>query len=136
MASLVIAVVAATAALWFTLQVRGRWAPVGAALIMGLAVSGMHYTGMAALRVHMDMSMATPSGVPAGDFLVPLIVGISGVTLLLTLIIGLSPTEDELRKDRELADKIMILRNRRETTAPSRPEPGDQRAGRWFDGSA
>ena len=50
-ASVVIAVVAATVALWFTVSVRKTGAVVGAAAIMGVAVCGMHYTGMAALRV-------------------------------------------------------------------------------------
>jgi NO-binding membrane sensor protein with MHYT domain/nitrogen-specific signal transduction histidine kinase len=47
-ASVVIAVVAATAALWFagrTTSISGR---LFAAVVMGLAVSSMHYTGMAA----------------------------------------------------------------------------------------
>ncbi|MCO8272725.1 histidine kinase [Actinoplanes sp. TRM 88003] len=53
-ASAVIAVVASTIALWFTVSVRG-WAPIsGAAAIMAIAVCGMHYTGMAALSVHLE----------------------------------------------------------------------------------
>jgi len=52
-ASVVIAVVAATTALWAAGQVRGFLWSVGASLVMGLAVSGMHYTGMAALSVHL-----------------------------------------------------------------------------------
>ncbi|WP_250000824.1 MHYT domain-containing protein [Actinoplanes sp. M2I2] len=53
-ASAIIAVVASTAALWFTVSVRG-WMPIsGAAVIMAIAVCGMHYTGMAAMSVHLD----------------------------------------------------------------------------------
>jgi len=52
-ASGVIAMVASTVALWFTVSVRG-WAMIGgAAAIMGVAVCGMHYTGMAALQVRL-----------------------------------------------------------------------------------
>jgi NO-binding membrane sensor protein with MHYT domain len=52
-ASGVIAIVAATVALWFTVSVRG-WATIlGAAAIMGVAVCGMHYTAMAAMRVRL-----------------------------------------------------------------------------------
>ncbi|GAB1645486.1 MHYT domain-containing protein [Krasilnikovia sp. MM14-A1259] len=59
-ASGVIAVVAATTALWFTVSVRG-WGPItGAAAIMGVAVCGMHYTGMAAMRVELDPQMDQP----------------------------------------------------------------------------
>ena len=52
-ASGVIAVVAATVALWFTVSVKG-WAPItGAAAVMAIAVCGMHYTGMAAMQVEL-----------------------------------------------------------------------------------
>ena len=52
-----IAVAASFAALWlaFTLRAGHSWlmalARLGAALIMGIAISGMHYTGMAAARI-------------------------------------------------------------------------------------
>ena len=49
--SIVIAIVAATAALWAALRLRGFWHTFGAAMIMGVAVSGMHYTGMAAMQM-------------------------------------------------------------------------------------
>ena len=53
-ASVVIAVVASFAALWLFFHLREgqswsmRLARIGAAFVMGLAISGMHYTGMAA----------------------------------------------------------------------------------------
>ncbi|MFE2062225.1 MHYT domain-containing protein [Streptomyces sp. NPDC059467] len=50
--SVVIAVVAATAALWAAVSISTVWATVGAGLVMGAAVSAMHYTGMAAVSVH------------------------------------------------------------------------------------
>ena len=55
-ASIVIAVAASFAALWLFFQLREgdswtmRLARVGAAFAMGFAISGMHYTGMAASR--------------------------------------------------------------------------------------
>ncbi|MFI5840225.1 MHYT domain-containing protein [Catenuloplanes sp. NPDC051500] len=52
-ASCLIAVVAATVALWFTVSIKG-WGPIiAAATIMGIAVTGMHYTGMAAMSVEL-----------------------------------------------------------------------------------
>jgi signal transduction histidine kinase len=54
--SIAIAVGAALAALWLAFRLRGdesrlgRWRRVGAGIIMGLAISGMHYTGMAAAQ--------------------------------------------------------------------------------------
>ncbi len=46
--SIVIAVVAATVALWLAFNLRGNLQRFGSAIVMGLAVCGMHYTGMAA----------------------------------------------------------------------------------------
>lgn len=47
-ASAVIAVIAATAALWLAFNTRGLPARSAAALLMGVAVCAMHYTGMSA----------------------------------------------------------------------------------------
>lgn len=58
--SVAIAMAAATAALWAAGQVRGFLWSVGASLVMGLAVTGMHYTGMAALSVDLHTT-GTPS---------------------------------------------------------------------------
>lgn len=99
--SILIAVVAATVALWFTLRVKGHLFTVAAALVMGVAISGMHYTGMAAMQVRPDPSMAQPAGASAFDFLLPLIVGISLLAVIMLVIIGLSPTEDELNLEQE-----------------------------------
>ena len=99
--SIVIAIVAGTAALWAGTRVRGVAATIVAALIMGVAVSGMHYTGMAAMRLTADpaSSMAGMSGSTASSFLVPLLLGISLLTFAVTLVISLSPTEDEIAED-------------------------------------
>ncbi|MPY59122.1 MHYT domain-containing protein, partial [Streptomyces spongiae] len=51
--SIGIAIVAATAALWAAVSIRGFLTSLGASLVMGVAVSGMHYTGMAAVSVHL-----------------------------------------------------------------------------------
>ncbi|WP_167450230.1 MHYT domain-containing protein [Streptomyces spongiicola] len=74
--SVVIAVVAATAALWAAVSVRGFLPGVGAGLLMGVAVSGMHYTGMAAVTVHVDAAPVPPAGdgTPA-TLLAPMLVG-------------------------------------------------------------
>ncbi|MGD1218101.1 MULTISPECIES: MHYT domain-containing protein [Streptomyces] len=74
-ASVVIAVVAATAALWAAGQVRGFLWSVGASLVMGLAVTGMHYTGMAALSVHLHGTSSTPGGDSAAALLAPMMIG-------------------------------------------------------------
>ncbi|PSL53526.1 NO-binding membrane sensor protein with MHYT domain [Saccharothrix carnea] len=72
--SCVIAVVAATAAFWFTLVVKTGVARVAAGLIMGVAVTGMHYTGMAAVRVTTDPTMVSPQGTAVFDLVFPVFV--------------------------------------------------------------
>ncbi|MFC5741564.1 MHYT domain-containing protein [Dyella tabacisoli] len=47
--SVVIAIVASIAALWLAFNLRGPLQMLGSALVMGVAVCGMHYTGMAAV---------------------------------------------------------------------------------------
>ncbi|MFI9649742.1 MHYT domain-containing protein [Streptomyces sp. NPDC052040] len=74
-ASVVIAVVAATAALWAAGQIRGFLWSVGASLVMGLAVTGMHYTGMAALSVHLHGGGGIPGGETPADLLAPMMIG-------------------------------------------------------------
>jgi NO-binding membrane sensor protein with MHYT domain len=46
--SAVIAVVASIVALWLAVNVKQMWQMIVSALVMGVAVCGMHYTGMAA----------------------------------------------------------------------------------------
>jgi NO-binding membrane sensor protein with MHYT domain len=74
-ASVVIAVVATTTALWAAGQVRGFLWSVGASLVMGLAVTGMHYTGMAALSVHLHNASGTPGGDSPAALLAPMMIG-------------------------------------------------------------
>ncbi|GGK43292.1 MHYT domain-containing protein [Nocardia camponoti] len=92
--SLVIAVAASTAALWFALHIHGIWATIGAALLMGVAVTGMHYTGMMSMSAHTSMHAAHASGATAAQLLTPLIIGISMVTLILLMQVGITEAED------------------------------------------
>ncbi|MEV0147860.1 MULTISPECIES: MHYT domain-containing protein [unclassified Nonomuraea] len=105
--SVVIAIVAATAALWFSLRVRGALRTGGAALVMGVAVSGMHYTGMYAMAVEVHSGGTTVGGTEPIDFLVPLVVGVSVVTVGLLLAVLLSPSEREVRAEREFKDRML-----------------------------
>jgi NO-binding membrane sensor protein with MHYT domain len=76
-ASVGIAMAAATAALWTAGQARGLLWSVGASLVMGLAVSGMHYTGMAALsvRLHLHTTPPVTAGASPVSLLAPLLIG-------------------------------------------------------------
>lgn len=109
--SVVIAIVAATAALWAALRLEGVAATVGAAVIMGIAVSGMHYAGMAAIRMFpasgpSGMVMGSSSGATAESFLLPLILGITVLSFIMTATIMLSPTAEEMRYDQALMQHL------------------------------
>src|SRR5437016_250439 len=103
--SVIIGVVTGTAALLAALRLDALWSAFAACLIMGVAVCGMHYTGMAALHMHPAMP-GMPGGASAGSFLVPLIVGITILTMVVTAAISLSPTEAELRRENEAMARI------------------------------
>jgi NO-binding membrane sensor protein with MHYT domain len=131
--SLVIAIVAGTAALWAGTRVRRVRATVGAALIMGVAVSGMHYTGMAALQIHRAAmppmaalagpgGMASVSGATAAVFLIPLLLVISIATFAVTLTISMAPGEEEIAADAEMRRRMEDLQRRRDwTQVPTGP---------------
>lgn len=92
--SVVIAVVAATAALWAAVSIHGFLPSLGASVVMGVAVSGMHYTGMAALSVRLHPAAAT--GVPAaGDapaaLIVPMLIGPACFLLLAGVVVMFDP---------------------------------------------
>jgi NO-binding membrane sensor protein with MHYT domain len=107
--SVVIAIVAGTAALGFGTRVHGVGATIGASLIMGVGVSGMHYTGMAAMRITRG-SMAAMSGSTAFAFIVPLVIGLTVVTSVITMAVSIAPTEDEIAADAALQRRIEEVR--------------------------
>jgi NO-binding membrane sensor protein with MHYT domain len=90
--SVVIAVVAATAALWAAVTIRGFLTSLGASLIMGIAVTGMHYTGMSAVSVHVH---GRTGGSWAGDsptsLLLPMLLGPAIFLLLAGVVVMFDP---------------------------------------------
>ncbi|WP_333777319.1 MHYT domain-containing protein [Streptomyces sp. IBSBF 3136] len=91
-ASVVIAVVAATAALWAAGRVRGFLWSVGASLVMGLAVSGMHYTGMAALDVHLHTPPEVAASGSGAGLLAPMLIGPLAFLLLAGVVVMRDPS--------------------------------------------
>ncbi|MEU9380512.1 MHYT domain-containing protein [Streptomyces sp. NPDC048279] len=90
-ASVLIGVVAATSALWAAGRVRGFLWSVGASLVMGLAVSGMHYTGMAAMTVHLHHTGGTPPGDSPASLLAPMLIGPLAFLCLAAVVVVLDP---------------------------------------------
>ncbi len=114
--SVVIAVVAGTAALWAALRLDSLGSAFVACLIMGVAVSAMHYTGIAALKLSASPAVGMPGGASASSFLVPLIFGISILTMTLTAAISLSPTEAELRKETDYIERLVRSYSRNDSS--------------------
>lgn len=87
--SVLIAVAAAIAALWTVVAHRGfRW-ELTASAVMGIAATGMHYTGMAAVHVRLDPGAATASGGgQEAPTLLPMLIG-PAVLLLSTAVMVL-----------------------------------------------
>ncbi|MFB8248264.1 MHYT domain-containing protein [Streptomyces sp. NPDC055952] len=89
--SVAIAMAAATAALWAAGQVRGWAWSVGASLVMGLAVTGMHYTGMAALDVHLHEAAGPVAGESPAALLAPMMIGPLAFLLLAGVVVMFDP---------------------------------------------
>ncbi|MBT9445469.1 MAG: hypothetical protein IV086_07210 [Hyphomonadaceae bacterium] len=81
--SIVIAMVAATAALWLTLNLTESWQRAGAAVVMSVAVCGMHYTAMAATSIEMSASLSSAVD-PASRLMLAVAVA-TGLFLILCL---------------------------------------------------
>ncbi|MEU9592451.1 MHYT domain-containing protein [Streptomyces sp. NPDC048219] len=90
-ASVAIAMAAATAALWAAGQVRGFAWSLGASLVMGLAVTGMHYTGMAALDVHVHGTSDPGTGGSPAELLAPMLIGPLAFLLLAGAVVLFDP---------------------------------------------
>ncbi|NIL77959.1 MHYT domain-containing protein [Rhodococcus sp. B10] len=93
--SVVIAVVAGTLSLWFTLVLQRPLLLLAAGIAMGVAVVGMHYTGMAAVRVSVDPALPIPQGLEVFGFLFPVfVVGLLALAAPIAALLTLS--DDDL----------------------------------------
>jgi hypothetical protein len=142
-ASAVIAIVAATAALWFTVSVEG-WAPItGAAVLMAVAVCGMHYTGMAAMEVRVG-----PTDPTEVQGMRPLLMIVPITLITAATIIGVAMSALQAMTEEEFTDgagvprrgvhaehpwslkqaSLMAMRRAPGTRPSPRPVPGRPRA--------
>ncbi len=95
--SVLIAVVASCAALWLAFNMRGAALMLGSALVMGVAVCGMHYTGMAAatfVPTGENPDIATAGGI-GGQYLGATIFIVT--TLMLGLVLAISMIRQQRR---------------------------------------
>jgi diguanylate cyclase (GGDEF)-like protein len=113
--SLLLAMIAATAALWIAQRLRAEQRHLlakrlGAAVAMGLAIAGMHYLGMAAASFAVDAICGAASAIDAGA-LGSAVSVLSVVVLLVTLL--LSALDAKLhRRTQLLSGSIRQLNSR------------------------
>jgi hypothetical protein len=62
---------------------------------MGLAVSSMHYTAMAALRVDLHAEHTALSGATALQFILPLTIGMAAFLCITSVMIAVSPIDED-----------------------------------------
>jgi NO-binding membrane sensor protein with MHYT domain len=120
-ASVAIAVVAATVALWFTVVVRKPIAIIGSALVMGVAVCGMHYTGMYAMEVHLHGTESALTGSTAFGLILPIVLLVIFVVIGLIYAVLTAPTDEDRAGAAYLDARIA---NRPAPRAATAPTPG------------
>ena len=109
--SIILAVLISVAALWFTFQFkqarRSLWQRTGSALIMGSAISVMHYTAMAAARF--APSTEAPSALHAVS---PSTLSFAGVSVVTVLISGVAVYTSAVDR-RFSAQRLRLLESER-----------------------
>ena len=95
---------------------------------MGVAVNGMHYTGMAAVRAYPDPGVVvnTSATASATAFLLPLIIGLSGIGFIFSAIVALSPTAADIFEEDELMKRISQSQAARYEPVARQAPPGPQ----------
>ncbi|GAA2299032.1 MHYT domain-containing protein [Glycomyces scopariae] len=100
-ASVAVAIGAATTALWLSWRLQRAASMWLAAAVMAVAVNLMHYTGMLGVRTTGTAAEA-PHGVDAVDLVFPMAILTAIVLLFLVFTVVMVPTDEELRADEHL----------------------------------
>jgi len=95
--SVLIGVVAATLALWLAFTIRVGWHKLAGAAVMGIAVSGMHYTAMlAATFLQIDGAVVGPTAPAIDSSLLAIIISIASFLIFgLALLSALPESAEE-----------------------------------------
>jgi NO-binding membrane sensor protein with MHYT domain len=111
--SILVAIAAGIAMIWFGLRANSLGALFGATLAVGVGVSAMHYIGMAALQVHAgSMKMSAADSASGDAFLLPLLIGLILVTFVFSMMISLAPNAAQIRADAEFKQQLETLQHR------------------------
>jgi diguanylate cyclase len=90
-ASVVIAVIASTSALWLARNLRIAWHKVGSAVMMGSAISGMHFTGMAAVSFQTADTPAAYDALAIAPSLLAVIIAMATFAYLIFALLSALP---------------------------------------------
>eukprot|EP01122_Echinamoeba_exundans_P014650 TRINITY_DN667_c0_g1_i2.p1 TRINITY_DN667_c0_g1~~TRINITY_DN667_c0_g1_i2.p1 ORF type:complete len:240 (-),score=31.78 TRINITY_DN667_c0_g1_i2:7-726(-) len=108
--SVVVGVLAATAALWILIYLKGEFARLLASFVMALAVCSMHYSGMMGMEYYHNSSAPLTSEKLASSFAgssLGLIVGVaSGLLMFFMLIIAITGISFQQRRLKSLGRKL------------------------------
>ncbi|MFZ2527427.1 MAG: MHYT domain-containing protein [Rhodococcus sp. (in: high G+C Gram-positive bacteria)] len=117
-ASVIIGLVAANVALWLGRVSEKTIVRVPAALVMGLAVVALHYTGMAGVDVTVDPSAPRPEGLTVLSLLFPAFT--IGILVLALAIVVLGTTLS--RDDAKLEESLTRWSAEGESASPAAPD--------------
>jgi NO-binding membrane sensor protein with MHYT domain/two-component sensor histidine kinase len=96
--SLVIAIGASTAALWLAFRTTDPWQKLAAAVVMGLAISGMHYTGMRA-AIFAAHDLVRESQLEASLDQTSLALAIAGITFVILAVASIASLSEQRRAE-------------------------------------
>jgi C4-dicarboxylate-specific signal transduction histidine kinase len=96
--SLVIAIGASTAALWLAFRTTDHWQKLAAAVVMGLAISGMHYTAMRAaiFAAHGEAEAKASLGQTS------LALAVAGITFVILVLASIASLSEQKRAEEAL----------------------------------
>jgi NO-binding membrane sensor protein with MHYT domain len=97
--SLGIAVAAATVALWLAFNLRGNLQRFGSAFVMGVAVCGMHYTGMYAVQMEHGANAGTTGIYLPPSAMAYTVFAITAVLLMLLLVFNAWRAQREMSEE-------------------------------------
>src|SRR6202045_1766254 len=99
--SLIIAIGASTAALWLAFRTTDLWQKLAAAVVMGLAISGMHYTGMRA-AIFAIRGLVHQAQLDASLDQTSLALAIAGITFVILAFASIASVSEQKRAEEAL----------------------------------
>jgi NO-binding membrane sensor protein with MHYT domain len=114
--SLIIAIGASTAALWLAFRTTDLWQKLAAAVVMGLAISGMHYTAMRA-AIFLAHGQTHEAQVNASLDQTGMALAVAGITFVILVSASIASLSEQKRADEALRQaRTDLARVHRATT--------------------